>query len=258
MNTATPFRTGLHNARELTWTLAWLRLCAVAGQALTVAVVAFGMRLSIPLTGLSVGIAALRMVLVYGPGVKGNMAELIRLARLPYPLPLAGLAGRRSLLSLDSLADAIVDCAYHRLRAFLELRHGSPTCISPGGAARPCGYSVLSLGKMGGRELNYSSDIDLMFLYEGNGETNGADPISNKEFFKKLSTMLTDLLSKHTSSSMCYRVDLRLRPEGTLGEVCVSLEGAQAYYQKRARDCFMCAGAARGVDPRAGRSQRRR
>jgi UDP-glucose 4-epimerase len=60
------------------------------------------------LAGIDIDWAALRMVLVYGPGVKGNMAELIRLARLPYPLPLAGLTGRRSLLSLDSLTDAIV------------------------------------------------------------------------------------------------------------------------------------------------------
>ena len=59
MNAATTYRTGFHNARELTWTLAWLRLCAVAGQALTVAVVAFGMRLQIPVSGLAFGILAL-------------------------------------------------------------------------------------------------------------------------------------------------------------------------------------------------------
>jgi len=53
MNTTTTPRTGFHNARELTWTLAWLRLCAVAGQALTVAVVAFGMQLPLPLTGVT-------------------------------------------------------------------------------------------------------------------------------------------------------------------------------------------------------------
>lgn len=59
MNTTTTQRTGFHNARELTWTLAWLRLCAVAGQALTVAVVAFGMQLPLPLAGLALGILAL-------------------------------------------------------------------------------------------------------------------------------------------------------------------------------------------------------
>jgi len=65
MNASTIQRTGFHNARELTWTLAWLRLCAVAGQALTVAVVAFGMRLPIPLTGLALGILALLLFAVF-------------------------------------------------------------------------------------------------------------------------------------------------------------------------------------------------
>ena len=134
---------------------------------------------------------------------------------------------------LSNLADSILECAYRRIRASLELRHGAPQLTSGGGR---CGYSVLSLGKLGGRELNYSSDVDLMFVYGGNGETAGPDTISNKEFFKKLSTHLTDLLSKHTSQGMCYRVDLRLRPEGTLGEVCISREGAESYYLKRARD----------------------
>jgi glutamate-ammonia-ligase adenylyltransferase len=111
-----------------------------------------------------------------------------------------------------------------------------PQWAPDGGALRTCGFAVLALGKLGGRELNYSSDIDLMFVYDGNGETSGPESISNKEFFKKLSTQLTDLLSRHTSQGMCYRVDLRLRPEGALGEVCISQEGAQAYYRSRARD----------------------
>ena len=94
---------------------------------------------------------------------------------------------------------------------------------------------MISLGKLGGRELNYSSDIDLMFVYGGNGETDGAEPISNKEFFKKVANQFTALLSTYTGDGQCYRVDLRLRPDGRLGEICISLDGA-AYYQERARD----------------------
>src|ERR1700693_3716316 len=96
--------------------------------------------------------------------------------------------------------------------------------------------SVIALGKLGGRELNYSSDVDLMFVYKANGETDGAHPISNKEFYKKVANQYTDLLSTYTAEGWCYRVDLRLRPDGSLGEVCISLEGAKKYYQVRARD----------------------
>jgi glutamate-ammonia-ligase adenylyltransferase len=89
---------------------------------------------------------------------------------------------------------------------------------------------------MGGEELNYSSDIDLMFLYSANGETSGPAVIANKEFFKRASNQLTSLLSAYSAEGLCYRVDLRLRPDGSLGEVCHSLEGAMHYYAHRARD----------------------
>jgi glutamate-ammonia-ligase adenylyltransferase len=91
---------------------------------------------------------------------------------------------------------------------------------------------------MGGNELNYSSDIDLMFLYYANGETSGGErgSISNREFFVRAANQLTSLLSTYTSEGMCYRVDLRLRPDGSQGEVCISLEAARQYYANRARD----------------------
>ena len=128
---------------------------------------------------------------------------------------------------ISNLADAIMESAYRRIRHELTQKHGDPV----DGA-----LAILALGKLGGRELNYSSDIDLMFVYSNNGETTGAEPISNKEFFKKLCTKLTELLSGYTPYGFCYRVDLRLRPEGSLGDVCISMEGARDYYQKRARD----------------------
>ncbi len=116
--------------------------------------------------------------------------------------------------------------------------------------------SVIALGKLGGRELNYSSDIDLMFVYAANGETDGAHPISNKEFYKKVANQYTELLSTYTAEGLCYRVDLRLRPDGSLGEVCISLDGARKYYQTRARDwelqMLIKARVAAG-DPDAGR-----
>lgn len=133
---------------------------------------------------------------------------------------------------LSNIADALMDVTYRRLRLDLAARHGEP-CLAGGD---PCGFSVIALGKLGGNELNYSSDIDLLFLYEGDGQTDGPHAISNREFFKKISTRMTDLLGTHTADGFCYRVDLRLRPDGRLGEVCISVEAAKQYYAQRARD----------------------
>jgi glutamate-ammonia-ligase adenylyltransferase len=133
---------------------------------------------------------------------------------------------------LSNLADAILDVAYRRIRAELVARHGEPR-LEDGSL---CGFSVISLGKLGGKELNYSSDIDLMFVYGGIGETDGPAVLTNKEFYKKVANQYTALLSTYTAEGQCYRVDLRLRPDGTLGEVAISQEGAIDYYANRARD----------------------
>jgi glutamate-ammonia-ligase adenylyltransferase len=130
---------------------------------------------------------------------------------------------------LSSLADAVLNVAYRQILDQLCADFGPPHT-----STGPALFSVISLGKLGGRELNYSSDIDLMFLYSGNGETELG--LSNKEFFKKLANQLTETLSTYTGSGMCYRVDLRLRPDGRFGEICPSLEGARNYFQSRARD----------------------
>ncbi|MBV9081844.1 MAG: hypothetical protein JOZ62_04150, partial [Acidobacteriaceae bacterium] len=137
---------------------------------------------------------------------------------------------------LSELADAILSCALKHTIAELEERYGRPEVRDASGNVTRASFAVLALGKLGGCELNYSSDIDLMFLYSENGQTAGPQSISNKEFFKKVANHLTNLLSTYTAAGLCYRVDLRLRPEGTLGEVCISLAAAQDYYSKRARD----------------------
>jgi len=133
---------------------------------------------------------------------------------------------------LSHLADAILDLTYRRIRAELVARLGTPRLED----GSECGFSVISLGKLGGNELNYSSDIDLMFVYSANGHTDGAEPVTNKEFFKKVANQYTELLSTYTAEGQCYRVDLRLRPDGRYGEVCISLEGARSYYKQRGRD----------------------
>lgn len=137
---------------------------------------------------------------------------------------------------LSNLADAILDVTHRRIRNELVKRHGEPRVVLADGSIQEAGFSILALGKLGGRELNYSSDIDLMFVHGGAGETPGPDKISNKEFFKKLANQCTELLSTYTPRGLCYRVDLRLRPDGRLGEISISLDGAKKYYQDRARD----------------------
>jgi len=75
-----------------------------------------------------------------------------------------------------------------------------------------------------------------MFVYGGSGQTDGPHVLTNKEFYKKLANQYTESLSSYTAEGQCYRVDLRLRPDGTLGEICISEEGAREYYSVRARD----------------------
>lgn len=182
-----------------------------------------------------------------------RMADLLAAVlppRLPEPLEFARFR-RRQLLrilirdvlglgtlpeitgELTALADTIVETAYTRIREQLVIDYGIPL-TETGEEAR---FAVIALGKMGGNELNYSSDIDLMFLYSASGETSGgARTLSNREFFTRAANQLTTLLSTYTPEGMCYRVDLRLRPDGSHGEVCISLDAARQYYAKRARD----------------------
>lgn len=73
------------------------------------------------------------------------------------------------------------------------------------------------MGKLGGHELNFSSDVDLVFVYSASGQTNGAEALSNEEYFRLLAQRVIDLLSRNTPDGFVYRVDVRLRPFGSAG-----------------------------------------
>lgn len=135
---------------------------------------------------------------------------------------------------LSHVADAILRKALRAALDRLLERYGRPSDAAAAGVDSR--FSVIALGKLGGEELNYSSDIDLMFVYGDHGETSGPERTTNREFYKKLANRYTELLSTYTQEGLCYRVDLRLRPEGKLGEACISLDGAHQYYMNRARD----------------------
>ncbi len=127
---------------------------------------------------------------------------------------------------ISYLADAILEAAVGTARRALEAKRGVPRI--PQGA--PARFVVLAMGKLGGVELNYSSDIDLIFLYDQDGNTDGQRPMSNREFFDRLARDVVRLLTEPTELGIAYRVDLRLRPEGERGPVVISLESAMHYY----------------------------
>src|SRR5262245_58878001 len=133
---------------------------------------------------------------------------------------------------LSALADACLGAAWRWAQEALERRYGAP--IGPDSA--PTGLAVIGMGKLGGNELNYSSDIDLVFVYGEDGQTAGgpAGSIPNGEFFAEAARAYSEALEAVTDEGHAFRVDLRLRPEGRMGAVVLSLAGCRAYVAERA------------------------
>ena len=117
----------------------------------------------------------------------------------------------------------------------MERRFGLPQHLDAEGRAVTTPFAVLSLGKLGGNELNYSSDIDLLYLH-GDGPEPPSAPISNREYFVRLAQQVTEILSRHTAEGAVFRIDLRLRPQGNEGELAISLSNALRYYAETAHD----------------------
>ncbi|MBN2580540.1 MAG: hypothetical protein JXB10_16265 [Pirellulales bacterium] len=132
---------------------------------------------------------------------------------------------------ISYLADAVLEAALRAAGRKLGRQRGTPL----GTNGQPAQLTVLGLGKLGGLELNYSSDIDLIFLYDYDGTTDGARPISNQEFYEQLARELVRLVGDLTEWGSAYRVDLRLRPEGERGPIVLGREAALHYYDVRGR-----------------------
>jgi len=132
---------------------------------------------------------------------------------------------------ISYLADATIEAALRASGRKLGQKRGTP--LGPDG--RPARFVVLGMGKLGGRELNYSSDVDLIFLYDGDGRTDGQRPVSNREFFDRLGGETVRLLTENTELGIAHRVDMRLRPDGERGPVVVSVQNALEYYDVRGR-----------------------
>jgi len=139
---------------------------------------------------------------------------------------------------ISNLADAILEHALRLAQQELENRFGLPLETDEKGRSKPAGFCIISLGKLGSRELNYSSDIDLLFTYSDEGSTaaTGTKPsISNREFSIKLAERVIKLVGEQTGEGSAYRVDLRLRPHGSIGALAMSVCDTVRYYLTDAR-----------------------
>ncbi len=148
------------------------------------------------------------------------------------------------LLELSNLADVCLQAAFRLAWLYLTEKFGAPYCKDEKGCWVDAGFCVIGLGKLGGQELNYSSDVDLIFVYSGDGyvfkETPQPGdvpegPLNNHQFFTRLAEAIVDQVSRNTSEGVLYRVDLRLRPEGQGGSLVRSLQSYENYYSQWGR-----------------------
>jgi len=148
-------------------------------------------------------------------------------------LKIAPLAETTSEIS--ALADVLIEEALREADRRLQHRYGTPQHLDSEGRFVDTPFAILSLGKLGGNELNYSSDVDLMYIF-GDGEEPPNAAISNREYFIRLAQHVTEILSRMTREGAAFRIDLRLRPQGGEGELAVSLSQALRYYASVAHD----------------------
>lgn len=147
---------------------------------------------------------------------------------------------RDTTAALSDLATVSIQAAYEMVERDLHVRYGKPMHRNRTGKWIDTGFAVIGMGKLGGGELNYSSDVDLIYVYTSDeGQTRpikGQRPpksIPNEEYFEYLARDLTKALAEHTHEGTVFRVDLRLRPEGTVGSLAGSLARYQQYYKTR-------------------------
>ncbi|HYN25579.1 MAG TPA: hypothetical protein VES69_11110 [Pyrinomonadaceae bacterium] len=139
---------------------------------------------------------------------------------------------------LSNLADAILDYALSLARQDLDNRYGSPRRTDDRGRSATAEFCIVALGKLGSYELNYASDIDLVFIYSEEGTTSAAGErgeVSNREYFIKLAETIAKLVGQPPGEGAAYRVDLRLRPHGRDGALSCSLNEATRYYRENAQ-----------------------
>ena len=137
-----------------------------------------------------------------------------------------------TLESLSTLADRMLDVAASHAELSLEPRYG----VVRNAAGEKVPLVILGMGKLGGLELNFSSDIDIVFLYPENGDTDGPRCVSAQEYFGRLSRQIIALLDETTVDGFVFRIDTRLRPFGESGPPVVSFGALESYLLQHGRD----------------------
>lgn len=146
---------------------------------------------------------------------------------------LSGLADLQEVLQTTSvLAECTIKTAIDYHNTWLADIYGQPVDAN----GYPQELIVVGMGKLGGGELNVSSDIDLIFAYEEAGETDGENAISNQEFFARLGKKIIAALDNVTEDGFVFRVDMRLRPYGSEGALVSDLDALESYYQINGRE----------------------
>jgi glutamate-ammonia-ligase adenylyltransferase len=166
-------------------------------------------------------------------GDDGRLAAALRELRARVLLrvaarDLAGLAALDEVVAtMSDLAEVALAAAHGHVRGALESAHGAPAVGS---------LLVIGMGKLGGRELNVSSDIDLVFVYPEEGETTGPRPLSHHEFFVRLGQRVIRMLADATPDGQVFRVDMRLRPWGDSGPLATSFDALEQYFLAQGRE----------------------
>jgi glutamate-ammonia-ligase adenylyltransferase len=134
--------------------------------------------------------------------------------------------------AMTELAEATLDRALAQARSDHEARYGAPR----NEAGAEIDFWIIGMGKLGARELNVSSDIDLIYVYEEDGQTDGGQSISAHEYFSQVCKSLYTLIGETTEDGFVFRVDLALRPNGNSGPPCVSMAMLEEYLQVQGRE----------------------
>ena len=155
-----------------------------------------------------------------------------QMLRIAYGDIVGGQRFETVVTQLSHVADCIVQAAVRTAVESVALRRGRPLDEASGG---PATIAVIALGKLGGGELNYSSDIDLVFVHSAEGRTAGPRACTNREFFERVVQETVRLVAEPTDLGIGYRVDLRLRPHGGAGPASLALEPMLQYYDRQGR-----------------------
>ncbi|MEP4889820.1 MAG: bifunctional [glutamate--ammonia ligase]-adenylyl-L-tyrosine phosphorylase/[glutamate--ammonia-ligase] adenylyltransferase [Aliiglaciecola sp.] len=169
---------------------------------------------------------------------EAELLDCLRIFRKQHMVAIAALdllnlqSIEHSLIHTSELADALINGAYFWLYENLCQRYGTPM-----GEFGPQPLLILGMGKLGGKELNFSSDIDLIFCYPSKGEiVNGKKTLEHQQFFSRLAQRLIHALHHTNQQGQVFRVDMRLRPLGESGPLVMHMAAFEDYYQEQGRE----------------------